>query len=287
MIDNDLTVLFHVGLHKTGTTWLQNQIFSPQSGQHFVYSEDRRIIRGSLVVKNPQFFNPKEAILDYEPLLERAKSQNLPLILSDEMLGGLPFHHSFTRVIAAQNIKSIFPGAKILVTIREQNAIIYSSYGHYIRAGFTAKFNDFIAQPQADVAKLFTPILNLDHFDYQQLLLFYERLFSPENIMVAPMEWMVRNQEDFTNRLSEFLGTMITLSQEAVEHKVNPAWSEMALGAARQINRFSPQDARWRNGANKKANSAAWWIDRLTPSAVQKRAKIRTLNKIQSVVGER
>lgn len=287
MTNDNPTVLFHIGLHKTGTTWLQNQIFTPQNGQHFVYSEDRKVIRGSLLVKNSQFFDAQDALREYEPLLEQAKRKNIPLILSDEMLAGLPFHHSYARVIAAQNIKSIFPDAKILITIREQNAIIYSSYGHYIRAGFTATFDDFLAQPVEDTARLFTPILNLDHFDYFQLLLFYNRLFSSENIMVAPMEWMLRNQDAFTDRLSDFLDTFITWSPDVAVEKVNPAWSEIALSAARQINKFYPQDARWRHKMGSKANSLAWWINRLTPNSVQKHAKTRSLNRIDAVVGDR
>lgn len=288
MTHPDPTVLFHIGLHKTGTTWLQNQVFSPQDGRRFVYSEDRELIRGNLSVINPQFFDPETAKLDYVPLIQRAADKGIPLILSDELLGGLPFHHAFTRVIAAQNIKSVFPNAKILVTIREQAKIIYSSYGHYIRGGYSARFEDFLAQPTGEMAKLFNPILNLDHFDYHQLLLFYERLFGAGNVMVAPMEWMLKNQSDLTDRLSEFIGSPVDpVPQEASSRKINPAWSGPALNAARRVNRLSAQDARWTRAPRIKGNAVAWWVDRFTPASVAEKAKARSLDKIRQSVGAR
>jgi hypothetical protein len=281
------TVLFHVGLHKTGTTWLQKNFFTPQHKKQIYFSEDRKIIRGNLLLRSPQRFNKGEVFLDYEPLVKGAARLRVPLVLSDEMLAGLPFHHPYTRIIAAQNMKKLFPEAKILVTIREQRKVILSSYGHYVRAGFSASFNDFLAQPTGENAHLFSPILNVDHFDYFQLLLLYEEIFSAKNVMVAPMEWMLADQVGFAERLSTFLGCSLKSFPHATNERVKVAWSHIALKAAAKVNLLSPQDSRWCRRPLINGNSVAWWVDRFTPEPFRKRGEALALEKIELMVGDR
>ena len=55
---NDRQMLVHVGLHKTGTTWVQQQIFQAAANEHFRYSEDRTLLRGVWAQPNYGDFDP-------------------------------------------------------------------------------------------------------------------------------------------------------------------------------------------------------------------------------------
>jgi hypothetical protein len=284
---SDVTVLVHVGLHKTGTTWLQERLFQRYAGSAFAYSEDRRLIRGNFRVLAETEFDAEIVREEFRPLLAEAQAMGRPLILSDEILTGLPFHDRFARLITIDRLKRVFPRARILVTIREQIDIIVSSYGHYVRGGYSGGFEDFIARPGLEKNRLFWPILEYEHFDYFHLYEFLAGKFGHDSIMVTPMEWMMRNPDAFAAELARFAGCeAVPLAEGQSDRTVNPAWSQIGYEVARHLNHLVPQDARWRRKAPISASSAAWWVDRFTPGSMRRRMKARRIDRARAAVGD-
>lgn len=256
-------VLIHVGLHKTATTWMQQRIFSALDGSQIAYCGDTARIHGAFVMPPAGRFSVAAALDILAPVLERARALDRPVVLSDEALGGLPFRQKYFREAAAQRIRKTFPDARILVTVREQSAVIYSMYGEYIKYGNSSSLRQFLAQPPA--GSVFHPILDLSFYDYERAHRLYAGLFGARNVLMLPMEWTTANPAAALGRLSALIGRELTAPAAAdTAAPRNEAWSIPAREVARLLNRTVPQDSRW-------LGPTAGLASRLTPMAIASR----------------
>ena len=127
----NVQILFHVGPHKTGTTWLQQHFFP--NFKNIVYSCDFKLTHKAFLTPQYGDFSVKRVAEIFAPLLEEARQKEVPLVLSDEALGGRPFGQKYFREVCANRIKRAFPTAKILVVSRRQERIFGSLYSEYLR----------------------------------------------------------------------------------------------------------------------------------------------------------
>jgi hypothetical protein len=104
-------IVFHVGLHKTGTTWLQWKLFARLN--------DRRLVRESDLQR-------------IHRMLENTGSERT--IVSSEALSGTlrsskrPGDNHCTLARSLEFIKTFFPEAKIVIGFREHHSWINSAY---------------------------------------------------------------------------------------------------------------------------------------------------------------
>ena len=280
-----LPLLIHVGPHKTGTTWLQRRFFSNARG--LVYSGDFRKTHAAFLVPRFGDFDLGKVRGLFGPLIERARSENLPLVISDEALGGRPFHQKYYREITAYRLRRAFPEAKILVTIREQDAVLRSMYGEYLRYGYSSSLRAFLTQDTGNPN--LHPILDLAFYDYDRTLDFYESLFGPAHVMASPMEWVLSDKQAFVAHIGQFLGAEIGLPDDMdTDTRERPAWSGWARRAQRSINSLTPQDSRWQGGRNRfSANSIAFRIDRITPHWARMRGIAAEKRLVRDMIGSR
>lgn len=283
---DDTNILVHVGLHKTGTTWVQQNVFQAGAGQQFRYTEDRTLLRGTWAQPGYGEFDPAQA---GPHILQALKgSDDLPVVLSDEILGGLPFHHRFGQGVILERIEQTFPTAKILITVREQASLIYSAYGHYLRGGHTSNLDRFLAEPPAEKAQVWRSVLDRAYYDYEHLHGLYARRFGAENVKIVPMEWMINNAEDFIAGMEGFTGHAWPRPKPtAKDRRVNPAWTDLSRAYVRFANRFEDQDTRFavRKGRFSK-NAIAERISRATPKALDRRMKQNAMAKIRNAIGD-
>ncbi|MEX5730260.1 hypothetical protein Ga0609869_003613 [Rhodovulum iodosum] len=279
-------LVIHVGLHKTGTTWLQGQLSGPRYQRDLAFCGDIGFIYRQFLVPDEQEFSPdrtRAAFCDWwAPKIEGRQA----ILVSGENLGGRPFHARHMREVTAARIAKTFPEAHILITLREQAAIIYSMYGQYLRFGYTSSLSEFLQRPPPDSS--FQPVLNRAFYDYARLLNLYEEVFPRERVMVAPSEWFFADPDAFTERLNARLGTSLPpLRKQARDSVANPAWSDLAYGALRHLNRFNSQDSRWqRPGGRLGANAMAARIDRLTPAVLKRRMRAARMDMIRREIGD-
>jgi hypothetical protein len=255
-------VLVHVGFHKTGTTWLQRNILKPKAGKEFVYCYDSTRTHSTFLLPILGSFNTQAALDGFTNDLNRAEDQNIPFIITDEALGGFPFHKKYNREVNATRIKKVFPEAKILITIREQSAVMISMYGEYIKYGFSSSLSDFVWQPSHHSM---TPIVDRAFYNYDRALTLYEAIFGEGNVMALPLEWMSRNSEAAVEKIAAFLGAPLSPPDvQLANSRQNQAWTPMATNVARVMNRFVPQDSRWNR-------NQSWLAQKLAPNALASR----------------
>ncbi len=279
-------VLVHVGPHKTGTTWLQKQFFPKLEG--VVYTGDVPRIYSAFMAGRFGKFSLDAVSKALGPDLKIAHERKQPLVISAEVLGGRPFGQMSLREVTAHRIKAAFPNATIMVSVREQTAILNSMYGEYLRYGHSSKLQDFINQETGNPN--IQPVLEIDYYDYVETLDFYESVFGVGKVIVAPLEWFTKAPEALAQRLGQALDAEISLQVNAIRRsQENPAFSPIARHVQRYLNKFYPADTRNRTRKNLRfaPNTIASKIDRLVPDGMRKRGLAAQQDLIAKMVGSR
>ncbi|MDB2709336.1 hypothetical protein N9Y25_04300 [Candidatus Pelagibacter bacterium] len=195
--------IIHIGAHKTGTTFLQRNLYLNRSiiknNSNFVIikpSEEPSYLKARKFFRK-EIFNPSP---NYELYIESfnklfSKYENKDLIISDEaFLGHSALHRSkslypqFNDVI--NSIKNIFKNyeIKIILTTRKIPSFIVSCYYQSIKEGYGIEFNDFFQS------------LDLYHFSWKKIL---EK--SSLKINILPYEIILKDQKNFFFEFAKLL----------------------------------------------------------------------------------
>lgn len=200
-----MTVLLHVGYHKTATSWLQEHLFKhPDSplrtvGKKKVDAPAREIVRA-----RPLEFDAEAARAGFEPRLEQIRAEGKLPVVSNERLSGHPSSGGYDSKEIADRLAAVFPEGKVLVVIREQHAVIQSVYKQYVLAGGPSSFAGFVDGPVDPGDRV--PGFDLRFYEYHHLLLHYRDRFGEENVLVLPYEAFVRDGHGFVRTIGEFAG---------------------------------------------------------------------------------
>lgn len=122
---NNENILFHVGLQKTGSTFLQEEIFSKISKGSYINADSKRF---RFLVEELAFNFEESLLISSENLaIENLATQDKPL--NCERL----------RVVS-----NLFPGSKLVLFLREPSDWLESFYREYIYEGGIDSFYEFI-----------------------------------------------------------------------------------------------------------------------------------------------
>jgi hypothetical protein len=280
-----VTVLLHVGLHKTGTTWLAERLFERPGTPDFVATSHRRLLYSLFINPDYDAFDPAAVKARLDPLAAQAAAEGRVVALLGETLAGRPFHARYRREVHAERLQRCFPQARVLLSIREQDAIIRSMYGQFVRFGYTDSLESFLARPPAESG--FTGILDYGFYDYDRLHALYAGLFGAGQVALLPFEKVLRDPAGAVADLSRFLGRPLApIPAAEAGERVNPGWSTLAYAAARQANRFVDRDTPWLGEGFVRPNAVGYWVDRLTPRALRERGARREKAVIRAAVGD-
>ena len=227
------TVL-HIGLHKTATTTLQQQFFPSCSDVNLLTTQNfsvRNFIN-NVTKTDPAYFDADIARALISPLLSRS-TQN---IISNESLSCLPFSGVIEpgldhRTPILNNLKSVFPDAKIILVLRRQDGLAKSLYRQYLKSGGTRPVERFYGTKGVNKPAL----VSINRFLY---LKYVDVLFNAfnSNVLLLPFELFVEDQTEFLKRITDFIGIELPNIELKPENatKLNPAMLEVT----RLINHF-------------------------------------------------
>ena len=229
----DRPVLFHVGFHKTGTTWMQERVFVPQMGFRPLMShqEVRELITGP----NRLEFDPEPARSFISESTDGLRSDSgVQFVLSSELLCGNPFSGNRECADFAHRIAEIDVPTKILITVREQLSMITATYAQYVRRGGTLTIDQFLDRAPVGFEG-FSPSV----FCYDRVVSLYQRLIGKENICVVPREAILRDRLKELNHIRSFCGLEPLPELDArLETRVNTSTPEWLLPLDRRLNGF-------------------------------------------------
>lgn len=186
--------LFHVGYHKTGTTWMQHTLFTPRNGYAPAMSHHQAC--ETLVRPSAFTFDPAPA----RRLIAQAGEGRA--VVSSEILVGNPFHGGRESDVYARRIAQVASDARILITIREQHAAIASTYMQYLNRGGTLPADAFLSG--SSVPGYFG--FDAEHFCYARLVALYHDLFGADHVLVLTHEALVAQPQRAAARIAAFAG---------------------------------------------------------------------------------
>lgn len=193
-------IIIHIGYHKSASTYLQEAVFPALPLNDFFFAGPKQLY---LNLINAEEFNAKKFKNAVElDLKETFKSSDLRnTILSHEQLSGHPHgYESIKPKRIALRLHEMFPESRILIVIRNQMGYLTSIYTYRVAIkGYESRsFSRFLKEEGEK--GLFA------HLEYDRLIRYYQDLFGKEQVLVLPMEGLVKQAPAVWNRLFDFIG---------------------------------------------------------------------------------
>ncbi|NVB40669.1 sulfotransferase [Pseudenhygromyxa sp. WMMC2535] len=246
----DKRVFLHVGLHKTGTTFLQERVFPALEGVRFVHplhvprTGDGPIERFML-----ELFFRNAAHIDYAAHREAIyrwiedEVDEPALLISSEALVGWPIENHANFCVNTDRLAEIFPDAKVMLVVRRQDKWVNSAYNQLLKAGFSTSIERYLNYRSGrfdryNVGLYNGPNVDARDLDWGAFDAYYRQRFGEQSVLTLPFELFGASSEDFLARIYAFMG----LDAERAPHpdtseRVNQSWSPLAAGVARVVNK--------------------------------------------------
>jgi len=204
-------IYIHIGMHKTGTTYLQTQVFPHWPDVYFV--------RYALLRNFASYPSEKK------------------ILISDELLSG-SYRNSFLnkkstwreeRILCLHNLAKLFPEAHILICFRKHFDMILSLYKQYLQEGGAYEFNDFFSLEQDCLIKRndlnYTEIIDCikKEFKNSVFLYTYDEMEQLNNL--------IRDMSNFMKT------TQFTITK--TKRRINPGVRRFQAILLRTINKLS------------------------------------------------
>jgi len=226
------TLYVHIGLHKTGSTFLQSNLFVSENGFHQFNRKKAR----KLIVENGKGNNlTKEDKNEIDAFVKESTQQGLVPILSHERFSGYMLGDKDDRLFIWERLKSLDYKIKIILLIREQKSLIFSSWKQVIRDGASISLSNYLGNPMPKPNQ--HPLPNFEYFDHQTTFNFLVEVFGKENVCILPFEMLTKDKSKFLKLLARFFG--LDASRFSVSNRArNEALSNISVILFRFSNRF-------------------------------------------------
>jgi len=214
----------HIGLPKTATTTLQDNVFFHHPGVNYLGKPcnrpdvDRSLQGPTSELITRIWHTPPEEDCDatLQDLRDRGvtpqETPDKPNVMSAEELS----YSTPQRILVPKRLAKLFPQARILLTTRSQLTSLPSAYfwkylNFEINTSFDNWFDKMVRHSSEPPNRINQP-LNLPRFG--TLMKAYAEEFGAENILILPLEILSRDSELFARTLGDFMGIDATRIHE-------------------------------------------------------------------------
>jgi hypothetical protein len=239
-----MSVLIHIGYHKTGTNWLQRRFFSdPATGYRWLGKRPGTHPVRRFVKDGPFEFDPAAVREALEPMIAGAERDGLVPVISLERLSGslVSGGHDSERI--ADRLHRVFPEGRILVVVREQRSLVLTTYKGYVLQGGAAPLAQFLDPPRSRGRRV--PWFDEGYLQYDRLLGYYRSLFGAEQVLALPFDQFVENGRAYVERIAGFAGRSVpadVLDRLPYGHREKVrTTSAGTLAVVRRLNHFTPR----------------------------------------------
>jgi hypothetical protein len=281
-------LLIHIGYHKTGSTWLQRFVFQSRD---LGFTRLLGDLKGKFVATHDLRFDADATRAAIRPKLELALAEGLVPVVSEEHFSGDLNQRMNDSVRIADRLAAVFPDARVLIVIREQRAMILSTYRQHVMNGGLLSLEAFVAGGVWWHAFPF----ELRQYAYDQLIAHYHTRFGADNVLVLPYELLRRDGRDFVSRILDFAGAEPrnpgALDALPFATALNVGQPAAGLAVRHYVNRHLRLDCtpwgrfRHRTLAGRVLLAAAWRAGTLAPAVLNRRLDQRMRDVIASAVG--
>lgn len=233
-----MRIAFHIGYHKTGSTWLQQVYFRQHPRIHLIIdylSPWTDPLLSCLIAVPDRKFDP--CLCRY---MFRGQTENVDghaddvLMISCERLSGHPFCGGYDDVRIAERIFTCWPEARVLCVVRDQVEMIESVYRQLVREGYPGNIESLFRSSNWKGVGF-----DLNYFEYDWLIRKYKTLFGMEHLCVLPYEMMSADLNGFIGEICQFLSVPPEpIRPEMATCRVNGSLSVAGSALLRSLNHF-------------------------------------------------
>jgi hypothetical protein len=227
------SVLVHIGYHKTGSTWLQQRLFSNRDAGFGVVVRQSKV-KTTMVAPDDFEFDPARCREAYQPRIDMMeRRQVVPVISAERLSGRIGGPDDGARM--AERLARVVPEARVLVVLREQRSMLLSTYAQYVKMGGMLELRRFLDPPAAwrDWP------CDLRRYKYDRLVSRYHSLFGRERVLALSHEQLKTDPAAFVRALVAFCGARPgpgTIERLQVSPPINESWPPAAIAAKRRAN---------------------------------------------------
>jgi hypothetical protein len=234
------TIYLHIGLWKTGTTFLQKMIFPKlKNVNYIIFRNDKEMLEVMDKLRFSILSNDDSKKLQLVVSTKLLKDRNL--ISAEGLSGSAYFVHDNYRSNILKNIEKVFTNfnVKIILGIREQSSIIVSLYKQYLYRGGTKSLTGFIDQMnQYQMSRKGEDYFK--RFEYGCYIDEIIKIFGKDNLYIYSFEELNKDKYTFLKNLLDFLGEKEVPEFEDIVY--NRGYGKIQIKLARFLNRFFKSD---------------------------------------------
>ena len=193
--------IIHIGYPKTGTTYLQKNIYPHLQGIKFYDYKIADDLFYELIYLDDLDYDGDKEKEKFRPLLDSTENS----LFSFESLTGAPFiYKGANRSLIPSRLKNL-GFEKVIITIRNQVDIIDSLYRQYVVQGGVMKFKDFLDIDQK--WKLSVRPFHTGYLNYDKLASRCIEVFGKENVLILQQENFRGEFDEIRKKLIHFTGS--------------------------------------------------------------------------------
>jgi len=242
--------LIHLGYPKTGTTWVQDVLFANLSGLKNIgkpYDVNEVFIKlfNQIVSESSLTFSVEQYKIEIlQALKARGIEPKSKTTISFELFSG-DLYSGFGATRTLERIHAIFNPATVLITIREQTAVIESLYKFYVAGGGSLTIQDFLYHRNSPGVDYFGNLNLVSKFMYDVYIKKCIKIFGKEKVLVVPFEKLIQCPTEFITNILAPLGLADEFDDiSLVSNKKRGGISYLGTGIWRRLNQiFATNDS--------------------------------------------
>jgi len=226
-------IILHVGMHKTGTTFFQWNVFH--------YLDINYLWHVFYKSWSKDLLDPSKKV-DIEKIKENfSKILNKDKInlITEENIYTYQFSKEDDRFIILDRIKQVFPEAKIIFGTRKRDENLISWYVEYVAVGGILDFQGFLDKH-----------MNLEKLNYEPYIKKLKDYYGEKNVFVYSLEELKKNQGQVVKKMCEFMNVNIPKKYRSKPARVG--YGQGILKLSLFLNRF------FKTPLNKKGIIPCW-----------------------------
>lgn len=232
-MDSAADVVLHIGLHKTGTRYLQRMVLGQLDAERFAVNPEaihrplRRVMRDRQ--NGTALRQAQDAIAAWK------QSDPRTLVISEPHICGDMFSGYDDYGENLQLIRRLFPEARILYVVRNQADWLHSAYRQHLARGRPVPIETFLnffdGRFHSRPARSVNGVRNMEALSLPFLDIYraYADAYGAERVYMLRQEDLKRDRERFQARLAECLGVE-RLPDPPTQRSQNRSYSALAIG---------------------------------------------------------
>lgn len=232
----DVSVYWHIGVHKTATTWLQNGLFKDHPEIALV-NDPRQPwncpVVSYIVSTKERHYSTDEATRRLHEQAEKTNnSATKSVVVSAERLSGHPISGHYDRFKIARRIINLHGNQNAAIVVRNPVTLIPSIYQQMVREGFEGTYGEMIK-----MSSWKSPNFDLSAYKFGEVLKKYLRVFKKEKLGVLFFEDLKKNRKEYAEKWCRAL-KVSTYYPNNLDKKSNPRWRKEKVGMMALMNKF-------------------------------------------------